>query len=210
MTHPPHLRPEDRADFAWVLNLALDVTDVRSALEQAPTAHGRRRLRAQAWAAADEITAAAADEYQTYLRARVAVIPASQRHDEPPKAATSLGAGALLPALAVLAPLISAGAAVGFLFLGYVLHLVTPQGQLAVSLVTAGGISAVASAVSAGVGLSCLLATAVRRRVTSTPYLTVRNPAAEQARNAWQKGLLERGMLPYLRKQLSASPPHPQ
>ena len=210
MTHLPHLRPEDRADFEWVLSLALDVTDIRSALEQAPTAHDRHRLRARARAAADEISQAAATEYRTYLRARAAVTTAPQNPGELSQPPTSTGAGALLPALAVLAPLISAIAATAFLLLGYGIQLVTPQSKLAASLVTAGWVSALASAITTAVGLGALLATALRQRATPFPLLIVHNPAAEQARNAWQQALLERGMLPYLRYQLSAYAPRPQ
>ncbi|MFD9864064.1 hypothetical protein [Streptomyces alboflavus] len=210
MTPLPHLRPEDRADFEWVLNLALDVTDVRSALEQGSTAPDRHQLRARAWASATEIAGTAADEYRAYRRARAAVTHVFQDPGEPSRPPTSPGAGVLLPAVAVLVPLLSAIAGVVFLFLRYGIQLATPESRMASLLVTAGWISALISVVTTAMGLGGLLTTALRRRATPTPPLIVHNPAAEQARNAWQQALLERGMLPYLRQQLSANPPRPQ
>ncbi|MEI5097355.1 hypothetical protein RB200_00160 [Streptomyces sp. PmtG] len=203
MTSPRHLRPEDRADFEWVLNLALDVTDVRTALEQGPAGHDRQRLRAQAWAAAAGITAAAAPEYRVYLRARASVVPGPRAAEGTFPARPRPRSGLLLPSLAVLTPLLSAIAAVVFLLLGYGIQLVTPQSQLGASLVSAGWISAVLTAVSTAVGLSGLLTTALRHHTARSGRLTVRNPAAERARDAWQQALLERGMLPYLRGRLA-------
>ncbi|MFD9864095.1 hypothetical protein [Streptomyces alboflavus] len=208
MTRLPHLRPEDRADFEWVLSLALNVTDVRLALEQAATVHDKRQLRARARASAKEIAAAAAGEYRAYRRARAAVVHAPRRDFSRPP--TSLGAGALLPALAVLAPLIAATAAAVFLCLGYGIHLVTADSPMASSLITAGWMTALTAGISTVIGLSGLLTRALHRRPSPVPPLTVRNPEAERARDAWQQALLERGMLPYLRLQLSVSPPHPQ
>ncbi|MGA4837738.1 hypothetical protein [Streptomyces sp. G45] len=208
MTHPPHLRPEDRADFEWVLNLALDVTDIRTALDQAPaSAHDRGRLRAQARESAQDIAAAAADEYRAYRRARAAVVPAARGRGEPPPPPAGRGSGAALPALAVFTPLVSAVSGAVLLFLGCGIRLATPQSPLGPSLVTAGWVCAVAAAASTALGLSGLLTTALRRRAAPAPRLTVRNPAAEQARATWHQALLERGMLPYLRRHLSVSPP---
>ncbi|MFI8933756.1 hypothetical protein ACIG3E_39565 [Streptomyces sp. NPDC053474] len=204
------LRPEDRADFAWVLALALDVTEIRTALARSPVAPDTARLRAGALAEADGIAAAADDEYRTYLRARAAVMPPPPPGAPPAEASPpSRGAGALLPALGVLTPLISAVAAAVFLLCGYGLRLATPRSQAATTLVTAGWVCALVAAVSTGVGLCALLVTAVRDRARppSAHPLPVRNPAAEQARAAWHQALLDRGLLPYLRGQLTVSPP---
>ncbi|WP_172386566.1 hypothetical protein [Streptomyces sp. MNP-20] len=208
------LRPEDRADFAWVLALALDVTEIRTALARSPVAPDTARLRAGALAEADGIAAAAADEYRTYLRARAAVMP-PPAHGAPPAGppagtpSASRGTGALLPALGVLTPLISAVAAAVFLLSGYGLRLATPRSQAATTLVTAGWVCALVAAVSTGVGLCALLVTAVRDRTRppSGHPLPVRNPAAERARAAWHQALLDRGLLPYLRGRLTVGPP---
>ncbi|GGV08708.1 hypothetical protein [Streptomyces spectabilis] len=212
------LRPEDRADFAWVLALALDVTEIRTALARSPVTPDTARLRARALADADGIAATAADEYRTYLRARAAVMP-SHATTAPPagippigsgSGATGQGAGALLPALGVLTPLISAVAATVFLLFGYGLRFATPRSQAATTLVTAGWVCALAMAVSTGIGLCALLATALRSRARppSGHSLPLRNPEAERARSAWHQALLERGLLPYLRRELTVSPPH--
>ncbi|QDQ09351.1 hypothetical protein [Streptomyces spectabilis] len=205
------LRPEDRADFAWVLALALDVTEIRTALAQSPVAPDTARLRARALADADAIAATAAGEYRTYLRARAAVMP-SPAATAPPAGAPRIGqgAGALLPALAVLTPLISAVAATVFLLFGYGLRFATPRSQAATTLVTAGWVCALAMAVSTGIGLCALLAAALRgrARTPSGHPLPLRNPAAERARSAWHQALLEHGLLPYLRRELTVSPPH--
>lgn len=70
MTNTPGLRPEDRADFESVLRLALGLIDIRSALLGEPTVRTSASLYAQALAAAEEITAAASDEYRDYLAVR--------------------------------------------------------------------------------------------------------------------------------------------
>ncbi|QCX74216.1 hypothetical protein C9F11_02565 [Streptomyces sp. YIM 121038] len=204
------LRPEDRADFAWVLALALDVTEIRTALARSPVAPDTARLRAGALAEADGIAAAAADEYRTYLRARAAVMPPPAPAAPPAGTSpTDRGAGALLPALGVLTPLVSAVAAAVFLLSGYGLRLAAPRSQAATTLVTAGWVCALVAAVSAGVGLCALLVAAVRDRTRppSEHPLPVRNPAAERARAAWHQALLDRGLLPYLRGRLTVSPP---
>ncbi|WP_030671068.1 hypothetical protein [Streptomyces sp. NRRL B-1347] len=204
------LRPEDRADFAWVLALALDVTEIRTALAQSPVAPDTARLRARALADADGIAATAAAEYRTYLRARADVMPTTATGAPPAgNPPTPQGTRALLPALGVLTPLISAVAATVFLVFGYGLRFATPRSQAATTLVTAGWVCALATAVSTGIGLCALLVTALRSRARP-PFdhpLPLRNPEAEQARSAWHQALLEHGLLPYLRRQLTVSPP---
>ncbi|KUF14901.1 hypothetical protein [Streptomyces silvensis] len=204
------LRPEDRADFEWVLTLALDVTDIRTALDRGPVTPGVTALRARALADADAIAASAADEYRAYLRARAAVMPASGTPAPSPGAARNGPvAESLLPALGVLAPLVSAVAATVFLLFGYGIRLATPASSVASTLVTAGWTSALVTVASTTVGLGALLVTAVRSRTShrGDPRLAVGNPEAEHARAAWHQALLERGLLPYLRGHLTVGPP---
>ncbi|MFH8990329.1 hypothetical protein [Streptomyces sp. NPDC017940] len=204
------LRPEDRADFEWVLTLALDVTDIRTALDRGPVASRTAALRARALADADAIAAPAAEEYRAYLRARAAVLPVSGP-SAPSRGAPSTGpvAESLLPALGVLAPVVSAVAATVFLLFGYGIRLATPESGMASALVTAGWTSSLVTAVSTGVGLGALLVTAARPHASRRPAhrLTVHHPEAEQARAAWHQALLDRGLLPYLRGRLTVAPP---
>ncbi|WP_037685127.1 hypothetical protein [Streptomyces aureocirculatus] len=204
------LRPEDRADFEWVLTLALDVTDIRTALDRGPVASCAAALRARALSDADAIAAPAADEYRAYLRARAAVVPVSGPPvPSPGVPRTGPVAESRLLALGVLAPVLSAVAATVFLLFGYGIRLATPESGVASTLVTAGWTSALVTAVSTGVGLGALLATAVRSRTShrTAHRLTVHNPEAERARAAWHQALLDRGLLPYLRGQLTVGPP---
>lgn len=205
------LRPEDRADFEWVLALALDVTDIRTALGHGSAPPVADRLRARALAHADEIAAAAADEYRAYLRARAAVMPET-RPSAPSGGTPRTGpvTEALLPALGVLAPLISAVSATVFLLFGYGIQLATPESAVAASLITAGWVSGLVTVVSTGIGLCALLATAMRSHTSHSPAhrLSPGNPGAERARAVWHQALLERGLLPYLRGQLTPGPPH--
>ncbi|MDQ8706198.1 hypothetical protein RCO28_27560 [Streptomyces sp. LHD-70] len=206
MTSPPHLRPEDRGDFEWVLHLALSVTDIRTALNDGRTATDANQLRERVLAAKDEIAAAAADEYRALLKARAgAAAPADRSPDEPP---TSPGAGVWLPAVAVFAPLISAAVAVVLLLLGYGMHLSGTDAELADSLTAMGWISAVFAAGATAIGLAALMGTAIRQRAGEAPRtrIRIRSAEAQQAREAWQQALLERGVLPYLRDELSTRP----
>ncbi|MFD3373031.1 MULTISPECIES: hypothetical protein [unclassified Streptomyces] len=217
MAGPPRLRPEDRADFEDVLRQALSTTDIRTALLADPTSAAATRLRAQALRAVDEITAAAGDEYREYLAARTVVERGRQsraagergrqsrttvEYDRQPQPAD---AGALLPALAVLTPPIAATAAAVLLVLGYSLRLAGVQGPMGGSLVTAGWVFALIAAASTLAGLTALLCTASRTR----PGLGDRTGASARnlhhARARWQRALLERGALPYLRRQLAAT-----
>lgn len=92
MTYAPGLRQEDRVEFERVLQCALDVTDIRSALLRDPTGRAARRLRDLALEATEEIAAAVGDEYRDYLAAL-------ETRD-----AREAAEGELWPVLAVLTP----------------------------------------------------------------------------------------------------------
>ncbi|NEE10462.1 hypothetical protein G3M58_28915, partial [Streptomyces sp. SID7499] len=113
-----------------------------------------------------------------------------------------LGSGSLLPALAVLTPLVAGTSAAALLLIGGLLHVADPLGPLPGSLVAAGWTLALVAALTGLLTLAAVLHTALRRR-SSVP------PAAEQvehARVVWRQELLDRGMLPHLRRHLG---PHP-
>jgi hypothetical protein len=204
---PPRLRPEDRADFEDVLRQALSTTDIRTALLADPTSATATRLRAQALRAVDEITAAAGDEYREYLAARTTVEHNRQSRTTVAHGGQSRPAGprALLPALAALTPPIAATAAAVLLVLGYSLRLADAQGPTGGSLVTAGWVFALIAAASTLAGLTALLCTALRTRPGHGDRTGASARNLHHARARWQRALLERGALPYLRRQLAAT-----
>lgn len=192
--------PQDRADFVDLLHRALDDRDVRDALRADPSGESALRLRARALAAADEIAAAADEEYRVYLAVR-----ATAR--EPRSSAGSAGStGWLL--LAVLAPSVSAAAGVVLLLIGYGVGLWGPAPEFAASVRTAGWLLTGFAAVTAAAGLLALLVTAVRGQGPRRPLRsTVADAAdAEAARQRWRRALLERGLRPYLRRHLPDTP----
>ncbi|TRO60516.1 MULTISPECIES: hypothetical protein [unclassified Streptomyces] len=207
MPGPPRLRPEDRADFEDVLRQALSTTDIRTALLADPTSATATRLRAQALRAVDEITAAAGDEYREYLAARTTVEHNRQSRTTVAHGGQSRPASprALLPALAALTPPIAATAAAVLLVLGYSLRLADAQGPTGGSLVTAGWVFALIAAASTLAGLTALLCTALRTRPGHGDRTGASARNLHHARARWQRALLERGALPYLRRQLAAT-----
>ena len=218
MAGPTPLRPEDRADFEDVLRRALSTTDIRTALLADPTSATATRLRAQALRAVDEITAAASDEYREYLAARTVMARGRQSRTAAGERGRPSGTtvehgrqsqpadpGALLPALAALTPPIAGTAAAVLLVLGYSLRLADGQGPMGGSLVTAGWVFATIAAASALAGLTALLCTALRTRPGHGDRTGASARNLHHARARWQRALLERGMLPYLRRQLAAT-----
>ncbi|MGR3939310.1 hypothetical protein [Streptomyces sp. BRA346] len=201
---PPALRPEDEPDVERVLRQALNTPEIRAALRRRGPAGGAaaERLRARALAERTGIAAAAAPEYAAYLRHRTAGAP-DVRTGRAPSA--TAGARGLLPALAVLAPVLAAAATVIFLLLGSVLGLGGPGHELGDALLTAGETAAVITAVTTACQVAWLLSTAARHR---SPAPLSGNPGAAEAREAWRRALLERGVLPYLRAQLRQTEPH--
>ncbi|MER7481174.1 hypothetical protein ABTX60_26630 [Streptomyces sp. NPDC126510] len=186
------LRPDDRADFEAVLHHALGTADIRGVLGADPTGRAAAHLRAHALAHADDIAAAAEQPYRSYL----AVRRAARREARHP-----LGRGELLPALAVLTPLVSGTSAAALLLTGGLLHIADALGPLPGSLIAAGWTLALVAALTGLAALAALLHTALRRR--GGP------PAADQvehARLVWRQELLDRGMLPHLHRHLV---PHP-
>ncbi|OUD00792.1 hypothetical protein [Streptomyces swartbergensis] len=179
MADPPRLHPEDRADFEAVLDLALTTADIHGAVRADPTGRTAAHLRAHALAHADDITAAAGGPYRAYLAARAAA-----REDARPPLAT----GSLLPALAVLTPLVATVSAGALLLLGSLLQVADAPGPLPGSLVAAGWTLALVAAVTGLLGLAALLRSALAGRADRV----------EHARLAWRQALLDRGMLPHL------------
>jgi hypothetical protein len=175
----------------------------------------------------DEITAAAGDEYREYLAARTVMergrrSRTGEEHGWPSTTTVERGQqsgttaehgrqpqpadpGALLPALAALTPPIAGTAAAVLLVLGYSLRLADAQGSMGGSLVTAGWVFATIAVASALAGLTALLCTALRARPGHGDRTGASARNLHHARARWQRALLERGMLPYLRRQLAAT-----
>ncbi|MFJ4687887.1 hypothetical protein [Streptomyces sp. NPDC088789] len=228
---PQHLLSEDRQEYERILDAAL-----RSAPHRPePAALDRRlnpeQLRTMALGATALITAAAATEYQHYVKVREelrrpAPSTASSVHDSgtagsagstaesgPGTAglAATMGevteaAGAGIGAVvAVLAPVLAGTAAAIFLLVGYLLRMVAPDLTFGETLLTTGWVFGAVTAVAILVAAAGLLITALRNR----PYRDsgpVPEPDGEVAlaREAWREALLERGILPFLRDALNA------
>ncbi|MDG9720148.1 hypothetical protein [Streptomyces sp. DH24] len=208
MNEPGRLEAVDRADFEHTLHVALNTTDIREALQKPTAQVTAEQLRARALTAADTLAAETATEYAALLRLRTAAAPAPTGRPRQPTPATA-GNG-LLAALAVLTPALSAAAAAIFLLLGYGLQLAGAQQHLAISLIRAGWVAGAVAVLAAAAAGAALLITAARHRATS------RNPQQDaaslaQAHAAWRQALLERGLLPFLRRELHHPPtPAPQ
>ncbi|AUA15153.1 hypothetical protein GTZ78_00515 [Streptomyces sp. SID8361] len=215
MTSPPPLHPDDRPDFEQALRKALETPEIVAALGSGGTGGAQdlvRRLRDRAHERSAEITAAAADEYAAYRRLRESGGPAAgpPRTPTPPSAPGAKHGP--LAAVTVLVPLVTAGASVVFLLLGYCLRLSGSQRELADTLVSAGWIAAACATAAGLAGLIGVLTIAARHR-SSPPEGSPpagpnpqEAPAVARARDVWRQALLQRGMLPFLREQLGHEP----
>ncbi|MEU2064630.1 hypothetical protein [Streptomyces sp. NPDC013455] len=224
---PQHLRSEDRQDFERLLDEAL-----RSAPNRPePAAAGQRlnpeQLRTMALDAAALITAAAAAEYQHYVKVRDQLRhpaplapPAADNSDAGPtgsevtglatalgEAAENTGAGATA-VIAVLAPILSGTAAVLFLLVGYLLKMLDPGQTIARTMLTTGWVFGAMTAAAILVAAVGLVLTALRN---STPADARAQDAAHEelarAREAWRDALLQRGILPFLQEALAGPGP---
>ncbi|MEU8768007.1 hypothetical protein AB0C94_13735 [Streptomyces griseus] len=213
MTSAPHLLAEDGPEYERILGDALRHAHERPDLEGVGDRLNTEQLRTMALSATALITAAAATEYEHYVKARAELrrAAAAEGIDGGPAAdgpqSTAGGSGAGIGAvIAVLTPLLAGSAAVIFLLVGYLLKAVNPSLTFGRSMVAAGWFFAAVAAAAILVAAIGLLVTALRNGATS--------PAAEdegqelpedvaRAREAWRHALLERGILPFLRDALA-------
>ncbi|MFM9445236.1 hypothetical protein [Streptomyces acidiscabies] len=216
---PQHLHSEDRQEYERVLDEAL-----RSAPHHPELAGTGRRLnpvqlRTMALGATAFITAAAATEYQHYVKVREELRHPTPGAGEPATEDTGIAAGlgeaAVEPAgagavavAAVLTPVLAGTAAVIFLLVGYLLKALDPAPAFADALVTAGWVFGVVTALAILVATVGLLLTALRNRpaLEAGPY-NEQAQEVERAREAWRTALLERGFLPYFREALAEQGP---
>ncbi|GEC07543.1 membrane protein [Streptomyces spinoverrucosus] len=225
---PQHLLSEDRQEYERLLDEALRSAHHRPELAAVGQRLNPEQLRTMALNATALITAAAATEYQYYVKVREELrrpapsTPSTARESgstEPgtgavglattmgEAAAETVGAGAVA-ILAVLAPVLAGTAAVIFLLVGYTLKMLDPEPGIAQTMVTTGWVFGAVTAVAILLAAVGLLLTALRNRPAreSGPYGELGGEVA-RAREAWRQALLENGILPFLREALTAPGP---
>ncbi|MDO0936265.1 hypothetical protein QQY66_32880 [Streptomyces sp. DG2A-72] len=204
---PEHLLSGDRRDFEQIVDEVLRSAPHRPELAAVGQRLNSAQLRTMALNASALITAAAATEYQDYVRVREearrpvpSVLGRPAAADEAPESA---GAGVVAVA-AVLAPILAATAAAVLLIVGYVLKVLEPTSGVARTLLTTGWVFGAVTAVAILVAAVGLLITALRNGPSSAAC-----PSGEpgdrvaRAREAWREALMERGIVPFLREALA-------
>jgi hypothetical protein len=221
---PQHLLSEDRQDYERILDEALRSAPHRPELAAVGKRLNPEQLRTMALNATALITAAAATEYQHYVKAREELRqPAPSSRPAPEEAgsvepgatavglATTMGevtetAGAgAIAVVAVLAPVLAGTAAAIFLLVGYILKMLDPEPAFATTLLTTGWVFGAVTAVAILVAAVGLLLTALRNG-GSALQAEARGELYEEvarARDIWHDVLLERGILPFLREALA-------
>jgi hypothetical protein len=220
---PQHLLSEDRQEYERILDEALRSAPHRQELAAVGQRLNPEQLRTMALNASALITAAAATEYQHYVKVREeqrrpAPSPLSSVH-EPGTAesgtsamglaatmgevAETAGAGAIA-VVAVLTPVLCGIAAAIFLLVGYSLKMLDPEPAFAQTMLTAGWVFGAMTAAAILVAAVGLLLTALRNRpsLAAGPYGEMSGEVA-RAREAWREALLERGLLPFLKEALA-------
>ncbi|MEG3629872.1 hypothetical protein [Streptomyces poriticola] len=221
---PQQLLSEDRQEYERILNEALRSAPHRPELASLGQRLNTEQLRTMALGASALITAAAATEYQHYVKVREELRqPATSTPSTPAResgseesstsavglaatmgeVAEAAGAGAVA-IVAVLAPVLAGTAAAIFLLVGYVLKMLAPGQAFAQTMLTTGWVFGAVTAVAILVAAVGLLLTALRNRPSAEAgrYGEL-DGELTQARDAWREALLERGILPFLRDALA-------
>ncbi|MFK4866189.1 hypothetical protein ACI3K4_13290 [Streptomyces sp. CSMPJR101] len=221
---PQHLLSEDRQDYERILDEALRSAPHRPELAAVGQRLNSEQLRTMALSATALITAAAATEYQHYVKVREELRqPAPSTPSSRESGSTEPGGGAMglattvgevaetagpgvVAVLAVLAPVLAGTAAAIFLLVGYILKMFNPEPAFAQTMLTTGWVFGAIAAAAILVAAVGLLLTALRNRPTldGTPYGALSEEVV-LAREAWREALLERGILPFLRDALADS-----
>ncbi|MGP4043435.1 hypothetical protein [Streptomyces sp. 2A115] len=222
---PQHLLSEDRQEYERILDEALRSAAHRPELAAVGQRLNPEQLRTMALNATALISAAAATEYQHYVKVREEmrqpapstppVREGSTGSTDPATGAvgvaTTLGevaetAGAGAAAVvAVLAPVLAGTAAAIFLLVGYILKMLDPEPAIAQTLLTTGWVFGAITAATILVAAVGLLLTALRNGSSSlhADAHGERSEEVSRARDAWREALLERGILPFLREALA-------
>ncbi|MGP3753718.1 hypothetical protein B046DRAFT_01953 [Streptomyces sp. LamerLS-316] len=211
MKSAPHLLAEDRPEYERILADALRHAHERPDLDGVGDRLNAEQLRTMALNATPLITAAAATEYDHYVKVRGEL----RGPGEPDAEASVLGStteeadptgAGTLAVIAVLAPVLAATAALIFLVVGYPLKALSPAPAFAGTMVAAGWFFAAVAAAAILVAAVGLLVTALRNGATALPAVDEEEELPEdvaRAREAWRHALLERGILPFLRDALA-------
>ncbi|MFE2054723.1 hypothetical protein [Streptomyces sp. NPDC059446] len=211
MKSAPHLLAEDRPEYERILADALRHAHERPDLDGVGDRLNTEQLRTMALDATPLITAAAATEYDHYVKVRGELRgPESQDAQasvlgEATDESDPTGAGTLA-VIAVLAPVLAGAAALIFLLIGYPLKALSPAPAFAGTMVAAGWFFAAVAAAAILVAAVGLLVTALRNGATALPAVDEEEELPEdvaRAREAWRHALLERGILPFLRDALA-------
>ncbi|MFE6036263.1 hypothetical protein [Streptomyces sp. NPDC056452] len=215
MKSAPHLLAEDRPEYERILADSLRHAHERPDLDGVGDRLNAEQLRTMALNATALITAAAATEYDHYVKVRGELRgPADASGPESalgsglgPAPDDTDGAGAgTLAVIAALAPVLAGSAALIFLLVGYLLKAVSPSLAFGGTLVAAGWFFAAVAAAAILVAAVGLLLTALRNGATALPAMDDEQELPEdvaRAREAWRHALLERGILPFLRDALA-------
>ncbi|MET8801575.1 hypothetical protein [Streptomyces sp. NPDC004546] len=223
---PQHLQSEDRQEFERLLDEALRSAPQRPELAAVGQRLNPEQLRTMALNATALITAAAAAEYQHYVKIRQelrqpAMTPSASGESAPTdqssaipglvsslgEAAESTGAGAVA-VIAVLAPVLSGTAAAIFLLVGYILRTLSPGQAFAQTMLTAGWVFGAVTAATILLAAVGLLLTALRNgNSPQARALDAAHRELDSAREAWRAALLERGILPFLTEALAEPRP---
>ncbi|MFF8269824.1 hypothetical protein ACF059_20880 [Streptomyces sp. NPDC016562] len=209
MTSAPHLLTEDRPEFDRLLDEALRTAQDRPELATLGERLNAEQLRTMAQGASALLAAAAAAEYDHYVKVREerrdgALSAPGATGDEYGEQGGGGGAG-VSAVVAVLAPVLAGTAMLIFLLVGYSLKMIEPEPAFAETMLTAGwlfGGLTVAALIFAVIGL---LVTAVRNSATevAADETEAIPDDVARAREAWRHALLERGIMPFLRDALA-------
>jgi hypothetical protein len=220
---PQHLLSEDRQEYERILDEVLRSAPHRPELAAVGQRLNSEQLRTMALNATAIITAAAATEYQHYIKVREelrrpsasatpAVRESGSSEPEPGTAGLAAdmgevhetsGAGAVA-VVAVLTPVLTGAIAVLSLLVGFILKTLVPKSVFAQIFLTIGWISGAVAGAAVLVAAAALLLTALRNRpsLETGPYDELGGEVA-RARDAWHEALLERGIMPFLRDALT-------
>ncbi|MFD5142390.1 hypothetical protein [Streptomyces sp. NPDC058401] len=207
MTSAPHLLTEDRPEFDRLLDEVLRTANARPELAALGERLNAEQLRTMAMGATGLLTAAAAAEYDHYVKVR------KERQDEilstpgtTGEEGDGQGGGAGVSAVvAVLAPVLAGTAMLIFLLVGYILKMIEPEPAFADTMLTAGWLFGGLTAAALLFAVIGLLVTAVRNSSTEVAEDETEAVPDEvaRAREAWRNALLERGIVPFLRDALA-------
>ncbi|MFD4239049.1 hypothetical protein [Streptomyces sp. NPDC058542] len=218
MGRPIRLGDEDSSDYGRALDEVIASPEIQRLLERSGVPGGRLRVRGLA--AVARTTPAADAEHRRYAALRRRARGGRRHAGSPPLSGPGdqerPGAG-VLAVLGVLTPVLAAVAAATFLLLGYGLRLAEALPSLAGTLVGVGWFSLVVAAVTGLVSVVALYRTAAKQSgadavAVSDLSASLDSPALAHAREAWLVALRERGIRPFLLREIAeaaASAPGP-